>query len=113
MCCLLKLSRFDHVVTEEVFDDIVTSSNVRCKFKLLEVDEAFSLHEFQVLRRVQVLLVWSLGKVKLIVGAVVLVVVVLRDVIIEGAILIEANSSFVGPAASDILDCIASASKHK
>ena len=100
-------------MTEEVFDDIVASTDVRCKFKLFEVDEALCLHEFQILRRVQVLLVWSLGKVKFVIRAIILVVVVLRDVVVEGAILIEADPGFVCPAASDILDCIASTSKHK
>lgn len=104
---------FDRVMTEEVFDDIVASTNVRSKLKLFEVDEALGLHELQILRCVQVLLVWSLGKVKFVIGAVVLVVVILRDIVIESAILIQADSSLVGPAAGDVLDCIASASKHK
>lgn len=49
MGCFLVQSLLNLVVTEEVLDDILASSNVWSKFELLKIYEAFGLNELQVL----------------------------------------------------------------
>ena len=76
------------VVLEKVFDNIVSSSYVWCKFKLLKVDEALCLDKLEILRCVEVLLVWSFSEVKLIVWSIVLVIIILWDFVSEVSLLI-------------------------
>ena len=100
-------------MAEEVFDHIVAGAHIGSKLELLEVDQALCLDELQVLGSVQVLFVLSLCEVKFVVRSVVLIVVALQDVVVQGTVLVETDSSIIGPAVCDILDCIATASKHK
>ena len=76
------------VVLKEVFNNIVSSSNVWCKFKLLKVDEAFCLDKLEILRCVEVLLIWSFSEVKLVVWSIVFVIIILGDFISEVSLLI-------------------------
>ena len=76
------------VVLEKVFDNIVSSSYVWCKFKLLKVDETLCLDKLEILRCVEVLLVWSFSEVKLIVWSIVLVIIILGYFVSEVSLLI-------------------------
>ena len=81
-------SLVDCVVLKKVFDNIVSSSYVWCKFKLLKVDETLCLDKLEILRCVEVLLVWSFSEVKFVVWSIVLVIIILGDFVSEVSLLI-------------------------
>ena len=88
MGCFLMKSLLNLIMTEEVFHNIVTSADVWSKFELFQIDQTLGLDKFQVLRRVEVLLIWSLREVKFVIWSVILIVVVLRNIVVKSALLV-------------------------
>ena len=108
-----QLSLLNCIRCEEVADNIVTSSYVGRQLECFKIGEALCLDEIQIFLGVEVLLIRLFIEVQVIVRAIILIIVVLRDSAVNRVFLIQANCCLVGPTSRYILDCVATSSKYE
>lgn len=98
---------------EEISHCIVSSANIWSQLECFQVCEALGLDEVEVLAAIEILLIWFLREEQIVVWAIVLIIIILWDPIVNRVLLIKTYCSFVSPASRNVLDRVATAAEDE
>ena len=112
MCGTHHLLCFNLVDAIEVLDDSVSCADVRCQFEGFKIHQRFCEDEVHVFLRIQVFLFRPWLNVQVKIWTVILIVVILRDAIIQSSLLVQANSGLIRPAPRHVLNRVTTSSEH-
>jgi hypothetical protein len=101
---------FNGVDAVKILNHSIASSHIGSKFQSLKIHQGLGEDEINVFLSVQILFVRPRLDMQVVVRAVVLIVIVLRNALIEGGLLVQADGGLVGPASRYVFNSVSTSS---